>query len=493
MEIRVESAKAIAQFLRDQGYTEKGLSQLGLAELPWNSLARQSDSAWLVIGDARLELLIRAFYLGEAVEKSEAEKLISKEILCHMLENRLLTPHEERLQPSCLLMHFGELIIASDLRPRAETATAADLVLGVNSTTRLLARCSVLRPGSKMLDLGTGCGSLALFAAPSVASVVGTDINRRALSFAAFNAVLNGLGNVSFLYGDRFERLAGQRFDLIISNPPFFLAPVSGLLYCENSLELDGFVESLARGASRFLEESGVFQMLCEWVEFEGQSWEDRLRPWFEQSNCDVHIWRGYEVSPMEYARTRAVEQGQMYPETVGASFVERVSYLTQRHVKRILGGLITMRHRSERNWFWVEEMQKRPDGPVGDALLERFSTIDVLESNNEQTLLASHPRLPARVRLMIESVQRNCAWGVERSYLERTGDLPAKLGLDTFVAELVAHFDGTQTVEALLKKLALEQKAPQERVIPEGLRVIRRLGAAGLLLLDYRSRRELR
>ena len=39
MEILVESAQAIARFLREQGYTEERLSELGLAELPWNSLA----------------------------------------------------------------------------------------------------------------------------------------------------------------------------------------------------------------------------------------------------------------------------------------------------------------------------------------------------------------------------------------------------------------------------------------------------------------------
>ena len=390
MEILVESAHAIARFLRDQGYTEERLSQLGLAEPPWNGLAGLSTTAWLVNDDARFELLIRAFYLGEAVEASQAEKLISPEILGEFLKSRLMVRDGERLRPACRLSHFGELIIACDFqRPAEAGAVAEELVFGVNSTTRLLARCGIQRPGNKVLDLGTGCGALALAAAPFAASVVGTDVNRRALSFAGFNAALNGLGNVSFQYGDRFEPVAEQRFDLILSNPPFFLAPVSGLLYCENSMELDGFVESLARGAPQFLEEGGVFQMLCEWVEFETESWEDRLRPWFERSHCDIHIWRGYELSPLEYARKRALEQVQLYPETAALSFSERISYLTRRHVKAIFGGLITMRRRSEQNWFWVEEMQKRPEGPVGDALLERFSTLDILESNHEQALLA--------------------------------------------------------------------------------------------------------
>ena len=140
MEILVESAQAIARFLRDQGYTEERLSQLGLAELPWNSLAGQSTSALARDGDPRLELLIRAFYLGEAVETSQAEKLIPEEILRDLLESGLLARDGERLRPACMLTHFGELIIACDFRRRAETGAAADLVLGVNPTTRLLAQ-----------------------------------------------------------------------------------------------------------------------------------------------------------------------------------------------------------------------------------------------------------------------------------------------------------------------------------------------------------------
>jgi hypothetical protein len=484
MEILAEAAQAVMLFLREEGYTEEILSRLGLSKLPWNDRARRLASAWVVTGDARLDLLIRLFYLGESMTASQSEKFFPKEILQGLFTSQLLERDGERVRPACVLTHFGELLLACDSRCRAE-AGAADLVLGVNPTTQLLARCNMLRSGGKALDLGTGCGTLALAAASMAVSVIGTDINQRALDFGRINAALNGVGNVSFLQGDRFEPVPGRRFDSIISNPPFFLAPVSGLLYCDNGMELDRFVESLALSAPQFLEEGGVFQMLCEWVELESETWEQRLRPWFEQSGCDVHIWRGYEFSPAEYARMRALEQAQLDSEAAAASFGERISYLTARRVKGIFGGLISMRRRSGQNWFWVEEMQKRPAEPIGDALRERFSTRDVLESNSEQTLLGSRPRLAAQVRLVSEATQRNGVWTIERSYLERADDLPAKLGLDGVVAQLAARFDGTETLETLLKQLASEQKAPLDRVIPEGLRVIERLGACGLILLE--------
>jgi hypothetical protein len=78
--------------------------------------------------------------------------------------------------------------------------------------------------------------------------------------------------------------------------------------------------------------------------------------------------------------------------------------------VKSIFGGLISMRRRPGKNWFWVEEMQQRPPGPMGDALRDRFSTRDILELNSEQALLAARPKLVPDVRLVSEATPQNGA-----------------------------------------------------------------------------------
>ena len=90
MEILVESAQSIRQFFREQGYTQDSLSRLGLAELHCHSLARRSASAWAVTGNARLDLLVRLFYLGETVAMSQGERLIPQEILSRLLTSGLL-------------------------------------------------------------------------------------------------------------------------------------------------------------------------------------------------------------------------------------------------------------------------------------------------------------------------------------------------------------------------------------------------------------------
>jgi release factor glutamine methyltransferase len=75
----------------------------------------------------------------------------------------------------------------------------------------------------RILDLCTGSGCIALALAKMFpqAEVSGTDISEEALAYARMNAGINDIRNVTFLKGDLFEPVKGERFDLIISNPPY--------------------------------------------------------------------------------------------------------------------------------------------------------------------------------------------------------------------------------------------------------------------------------
>jgi release factor glutamine methyltransferase len=99
------------------------------------------------------------------------------------------------------------------LIPRPETELAVELALA------LLPQAAPAR----VLDLGTGSGAIALALAHErpQARVVGTDIAADAVELARHNAARLGLGNVEFRTGSWFEPVAGERFDLVVGNPPY--------------------------------------------------------------------------------------------------------------------------------------------------------------------------------------------------------------------------------------------------------------------------------
>ena len=79
-------------------------------------------------------------------------------------------------------------------------------------------------PGSDVLDLCTGSGLLAVQAALLGARVTAVDIMRRALITAQLNARLNGV-RIRTRRGSLFSGLEGERFDLIVANPPYVPKP----------------------------------------------------------------------------------------------------------------------------------------------------------------------------------------------------------------------------------------------------------------------------
>jgi protein-L-isoaspartate(D-aspartate) O-methyltransferase len=111
----------------------------------------------------------------------------------------------------------------------------------------------LLRAGErlgKVLEIGTGCGYQALLAAEHAERVVATDISPRALSFAAFNAALNRVGNLELRRGSFFEPVEGERFELVVSNPPYAVSPESRLVYRDAGLPRDEVSALVVRGAA---------------------------------------------------------------------------------------------------------------------------------------------------------------------------------------------------------------------------------------------------
>ncbi len=222
----------------------------------------------IAITGALLEEGIKRLEAGSAKSDApSAARLDAEVLLAHVLgaPRARLRSHPEEAAPAAAAEHYLRLIerrasgeplayltgrrefwslelavSPAVLIPRPETELLVERALAVLATTT-----------GAVVDLGTGCGAIALALASERPGwrVLATDISEAALAVARANAAALGLGRVEFRAGRWFEPLNAERFDLIVSNPPYVAAgdPVltrSGLQY-EPSLALTPGADAL--------------------------------------------------------------------------------------------------------------------------------------------------------------------------------------------------------------------------------------------------------
>jgi len=156
---------------------------------------------------ARLAVHVRLFLLGDEVEAELIDEALPSVSASAALRDELLKGGRARFQvvPTAIPSHLPipalvgkdagrqDVLIASDWGELAGVTPRPDHVMHVGGATRTLASLATYWPGSRVLDVGTGCGVHAIFAALSGARVTATDVSKKALSYAEFNAALAGV------------------------------------------------------------------------------------------------------------------------------------------------------------------------------------------------------------------------------------------------------------------------------------------------------------
>jgi len=241
------------QVLLSADYTEEGLREV-LGGISLLSVAAVDIPPGLrkTRGLSPRETLIRLFHFGAAVPKKAVRRALKPMSLDEWIAADLVappTPDGQVATRAKLLPMLGH-VFAADM-PQVEAPQAAhDFVMPPAATSMQVAQAMIARPSRRTLDLGTGCGVLACTAATHSDVTVATDVNRRAVDFARFNAQLNDSRQIKCVVGDLFEPVADRRFDLIVSNPPFVISPSRRLLFRDGGMRGDEFSRHLIRRAA---------------------------------------------------------------------------------------------------------------------------------------------------------------------------------------------------------------------------------------------------
>jgi len=378
----------------------------------------------------------------------------------------------------------GSWWIASDL---GELSTGAPLrvdhVLGVGGASTTLSGLMLGRPVATALDLGTGCGIQALHAARHADRVVATDISQRALDFAAFNAQLNEVTTIEFRLGSLFDPVVGERFDHIVSNPPFVITPrtagVPEYEYRDGGMVGDALVASVIAGLADHLQPGGVAQLLGNWEYRADDDGLNRVGGWIDDSGLGGWVIER-EVQDAElYAETWIRDGGTRPGPEFDRLYGAWLDDFEARGVTAVGFGYLTLRS-DPRPLRRLERL----DGPVGAGLgphiAEALAAHDWLAGLDDEQLGRQHLVVAPDV-----TEERHYWPGAEDPTvmsLRQGGGFGRTVALDTGLAALVGASDGDLSVRSIIAAIAQLLEVDEAALSAELLPRIRDLVVDGML-----------
>ncbi|MEU0257382.1 class I SAM-dependent methyltransferase [Streptomyces sp. NPDC006184] len=459
----------IAARLRDAllaaSFTADGLLDL-LGAPAYAALARSETVPALraTRGDTPLETLVRLFLLQQPVPHARVAAIL---------------PAGEALEAGWLTRVGGDEVAATvDVRPYGgpggeDWFIVSDLgcavggaggigqrdegvVLGVGGASTTLAGITVRTPVASALDLGTGSGIQALHAVQHATRVTATDLNPRALHTTALTLALSGAPAADLREGSLFAPVRDdEKFDLIVSNPPFVISPGARLTYRDGGMGGDDLCRSLVQQAGERLTEGGFAQFLANWQHVAGEDWQDRLRSWVPRG-CDAWIVQREVQDITQYAELWLRDAGDHRADPVEyqARYDAWLDEFEARKVRAVGFGWITLRGTGAAEpSVTVEEWPHPVEQPLGEAIRAHFERLDYLRAHDDAALLDSRFRLAAEV--VQEQVGLPGAEDPEHVVLRQHRGMRRATKVDTVGAGFAGVCDGTLSAGRILDAIA--------------------------------------
>lgn len=353
------------------------------------------------------------------------------------------------------------------------TPTRPDYVLGVSPASTSLSRLTVPDRVGTALDLGTGCGVQSLHLARHAGRVVATDLNPRACELAGLTMALNGIDRVGLREGSLYEPVDGERFDLIVTNPPYVMSPpddgAERLVYREGPFAGDGLVERVVRRGPRHLTGGGLLQVLANWADGGGARWQDRLSGWAAGTGCDLWVIQRERLDVYEYIEMWLTDAGLAGSDEWGPRYRRWLDYFERLGITGVGMGWIMLRNSgAARPRIRIEEWPYDIGRPVGPALSSGWRTLDA-RSLDDDALLATRCTLDPDV--VQETTGAPGAADPSHVVLRRTTGLRRAIEVDTALGGVLGACDGElplgRIVDAVAELLGDDPAALRARLAP--------------------------
>ena len=396
--------------------------------------------------------------------------------------------------------------VASDLGELVTgRALAPDHVLGIGGAGLTLAGLTPRTRVRSALDLGCGCGIQTLYLLRHAEHVVATDISERALAFTAFNAALagvcvtggpdvgsgDGAGRLELLQGSLLEPVAGRRFDLIASNPPFVLTPPAvreaGLPLMEYRDAGGPVLPVLVAGLGEHLEPGAAAVMLGNWEHRGADSWREAVATWIPEG-LDGWVIEREVQDPVEYA-TMWLRDGGLTPERDAEGFDAALgAWIDDFEVRGVqgvgFGYLIVHRPLRPRDpWRLLEEVTTSGQGVLGHHVADVLESRERLASLDDDAVADLRPVLAPDV-----TEERHLIPGAAEPtviLLRQGGGLGRTIRASTVMAALAGVADGELSVGQIASAVVALTGEDAIGLRAEMVEATRHLITMGFLAID--------
>ncbi|KWX61948.1 methyltransferase [Mycobacterium sp. NAZ190054] len=454
----------------------------------WWSALRATDRA--DPGRQPLATLIRLFLLGTEESRDGVGHALPGAGVDALIANGVVEPAGADTVRAVLDIRphsdgASDFLVVSDQDSALRSGPVRhDHVLGIGGASVSLAHAVVRAPVGRALDLGTGCGIQALHLNAHCDEIVATDTNQRALALAAATARLNGM-SWDLRCGSMFEPVAGERFDLIVSNPPFVVGTGAlDYIYRDSGMAGDALCQKLIEQAAEHLEPGGTAQIMANWVVRDGDDWRDRVGGWLAGTGLHAWVVQREFADPISYVSLWTSDAGEP-PEQAARRGAQWLDWFDAEGIVGVGMGMVTLRaprvgdtRPADHVLEEITGADEALTGPEVEAFLARR---EYLHNTSDEQLLAARLST-APVFLEEQSLPGADGWQVIGAAVRRPGGPAAVIGVDEVSRALFAGCRGEVPLGTLVDLLARFHGVDSDALAWAALPVVREAIGRGIL-----------
>ncbi|MGE2836467.1 DUF7059 domain-containing protein [Mycobacterium sp. SMC-4] len=479
--------------MRAAGYTTDGVADLlggdasaAFSRGLWWSALRATERA----SSQPLAVLVRLFLLGTEESPERVSAALPTAGADALLAGGVVEPGAD-----------GTLRAALDIRPHSDGArdflvvsdqdaalrpgpVRHDHVLGIGGASVSLAHAVIRTPVERALDLGTGCGIQALHLDAHCDQIVATDTNARALSLAAATARLNDM-SWDLRRGSLLDPVDGERFDLIVSNPPFVVGAGSlDYQYRDSGMAGDALCQKLIEQVGDHLQPGGTAQIMANWIVRDGHDWRERVGGWLADTGLHAWVVQREFADPISYVSLWTSDAGEL-PSDAARRGGQWLDWFADEGIAGVGMGMINLRApRSGETRppdVVCEEITGAGEALTGPEVDAFFARREYLHDTSDGRLLAAR-LTTAPVFLEEQSLPGPEGWQVVGAAVRRPGGPGAVLGVDEVSRALLAGCRGEVPLGTLIELLAAHHGVDADALAVAALPVVREAIGRGIL-----------